>query len=78
MIGLIIDSYFQWNVQGIVFSDPFADCIDIACSWEEFLPVLMERDSHHSISHIEGLLYTVSMMDIYIKVQDTLVILQQL
>ena len=40
----------------------------------EILPILVETDGHDPVGSIEGLFYTVAMMNIDVYVKDTIVV----
>ena len=44
----------------------------------EVFSVLVEADSHDSVGSVEGLLHSVSVMDVNINVEDSLMVLEQL
>ena len=43
----------------------------LTCAWEEEIAKLVERDSHDTVSEVEGLLYTVAMVNVYVNVEHT-------
>ena len=47
------------------------------CSREEEVSIFVKGNGHHSISEIESLLNSVAMVNIYIDVQDSWVVLEQ-
>ena len=66
MICIIVNSYLQRYVERIILTFPFSHRVYASCTWEEVISVLMEADAHYSVSQVEGLLDTVSMMYIYV------------
>ena len=60
-VVIIIDSFFKWNIHGIVKSFVFSDICNRTCSWEE-ISKSMEREGHTSISEIKSLFNPISMM----------------
>lgn len=55
----------------------FANIVNVACSREVVLE-LVERASHDSVSQVKGFLDTVTMMDVDIYIQNSLVGFQEL
>ena len=49
----------------------------MACSWEVIFE-FMERAGHDSIGKVEGFLNSISMVDINVDVQDSLVCFEEL
>ena len=47
-------------------------------SREEEVAIFMKGDSHDAVSEVEGLLYSVAMVNIYVNVQHSRVVLEQL
>lgn len=54
-----------------------SNILQVARAWKE-ITIAMKRDSHHSIRAVECLLNTITMMDIDIDVEYSIVILEQL
>ena len=48
------------------------------CPREEVLPISVEGETEHPVRHVEGLLHPVAMVDVYVYVEHSLVVLQQL
>ena len=46
----------------------------VTCAGEEEVAVLVEGDSHHSVCEIEGLLDTVTMVNINVNIQHSRVV----
>ena len=61
-----------------VFAVVFAYLVQPTCSWEEVLAVLMEGDRHASVAEVEGLLYSISVVDVDVQVEHSGVDLQKL
>jgi hypothetical protein len=47
------------------------DVAQFACSWE-ILAVLVERDRHDTVCCVKGFLHSITMVDIDIDIQDSL------
>ena len=75
--ALVIESLIEWKVDSMVCSWIFANIIDMSCSWEVIFE-FMERTGHNSISQIKRLFDSISMMDIYVNVENSLISFQQL
>ena len=52
--------------------------LEPTCHREEVVPISVEGETHHPVSHVEGLLDSVAMVDVYIDVEDSLVVFEQL
>lgn len=50
----------------------------IACPREEVVPILVERNRHHSVGGQERFFHSVTMMDVDVHIQHPLLVLQQL
>ena len=44
------------------------------CPWKEEVPIFVEGDSHDTISEVESFLYSISMMNVYVNVEDTRIV----
>lgn len=75
--GLVVKPLVQRKVDCVVGAQIFADIIDVA-SAREIILELMEGAGHDPIGEIEGLLNTISVVDIDVNVQHSLVSLEQL
>ena len=55
-----------------IFNDHLC-CLNVkpTSAWKEVVAIFMEGDSHNSVSEIESLLYTITMMNVYVNVQHT-------
>ncbi len=69
--GIIVHSWFQRNVQWIMFSIISSVLVKSPRSWEKVLTVLMERHWHDSVGQIKCLLNPVSVMDVDIDVNNS-------
>ena len=76
-IGLIIESFLKRNIERIIQTLACASLFEIAGAWEE-VTVPMEGYSHDSVSRVEGLLHAISMVDVDVDVQNSIMILQKL
>ncbi len=77
LVALIIHAISQGAIHGIELASSSADILQITSSREIFT-IFMETDSHDSVSSVESFLHTVTVMDININVENTLVIFEQL
>ena len=68
---LIVESFIQGEVYSMISSWIFSDIIDVASSWKVILE-FMERASHHSISEVEGLLHSISVMNVNVDIENPL------
>ena len=41
------------------------------CSWEEEAAIFMERDSHDPVSEVKCFLDTISVVNIYVNIEDS-------
>lgn len=41
------------------------------CSWKKVVPIFVEGDSHDSVCQVKSFLNTISMMNIYVNVQNS-------
>ena len=78
LIALVVNAVLERNVERVVLACLHTDVLDIAGPGEEVVPVLMERDSHHAVRRVEGLLDAVAVVDVDVEIQDTWVVLKQL
>ena len=72
-VGLVIDSVPQGKVDGVLLALAVASVTHITCPGE-VLSVLVKGARHHTISGVEGLLNSISVVDVDVDVQDTLVV----
>ena len=47
--------------------------LDVSCSREVF-SILVEGDCHHTVSSIEGFFHPITVMDVYVDVQHSLMV----
>lgn len=75
-VGCIIDAFFQWHVERVTDAFAGASLFEVACTGEEVtIPVKAHR--HHSVRCVKGFFDTVTMMDINVDIEDSVVILEQ-
>jgi len=72
--ALIINARVKWDIKTIAFTVALSDWIVMACSREEVLSVLMERNGHDSVGCKERFLNAISVMHVNINVQNSWVI----
>jgi hypothetical protein len=72
----VVEALVEGEVDTVVGALLIADIVDVAGSWEVLLE-LVEGACHHSICQVEGLLDSVSMVDIDVDVEYSLVGFQQ-
>ena len=75
---LVVDEWFEWDIEREVFALSAADVHQISCTWEEAVPITMEAYRHHPVRCVKSLLYSVTMMNIYIDIEYSVVIFEQL
>lgn len=68
----IIHTFIQWEIDRMISTIFFSNVINVSCTWEIVFK-FMERACHYSISKIKGLFNTITMMNININVQDSLI-----
>lgn len=73
--AIVVQTIEKWNVDSVSLAFTFAHILDITGTREE-ISIPMEAHGHHSIRGIECLLHPVSMVDVDVDVEDTLVVLQ--
>ena len=44
------------------------------CSWKKVVPVFVEGHSHDAVSQVKGFLYAVSVVNVYVDVQNPRVV----
>lgn len=71
------DALFQWHIDCKVLADALAGGVQSPSAREEVLLKLMETDSHDSVGVVEGLLDSISVVDVDVQVEDSGVDLQQ-
>lgn len=74
--GFIIHTLIKREIHSPVGTLFFPDILNMSSSWEVILE-LMERAGHDSVSQVEGLLNPITMMDINIDIQYSLISLEQ-
>ena len=77
-IGFITDSLSQRNVQGVVHAFTCSLCVDVTWVGKESVSILMEWYSHYSVGVVKGLFYSVSMVAVNVKVEDSTVNTKQI
>jgi len=68
----VVDTVAKWEVDGIVFSLANTNISQFA-STREVLSILVEGHSHDSVRGIKGLFDTVTVVNINVDVQHTLI-----
>ena len=66
-IRIIFDPISKREVQSVVPSLIGPHVLQVSCT-REVLPVLVERDSHHSVRCVESFLHSVPVMDVNVHV----------
>mmetsp|Transcript_21840 Transcript_21840/g.55418 ORF Transcript_21840/g.55418 Transcript_21840/m.55418 type:complete len:490 (-) Transcript_21840:14-1483(-) len=77
LVRHVVDAVTQREVDRVVLSLPRAHVLHVARAGE-VLAELVERDGHHAVGGVEGLLDTVAVVDVDVDVQHALVVLEQL
>ena len=77
-ITRIVHSLFKRHIHTIIPSQSLSNWLNFAGAGEKFLLVLVKAQRHNSVGMIESLLDAISVMHIYINVEDPRVDLQQL
>jgi hypothetical protein len=75
-IIVIINSRVERDVERVVLALSVTDVLDISSPWEEVAEPV-EGDSHDSVSAVESLFDSVSMMDVDVDVEHAVVVLEQ-
>jgi len=76
-VGHIVNTIAKWKVDSVVLSRAYTNVAKLT-STRKVLSVLVKRNSHDSVSGVEGFFDAVAMMDININVQDSLFESQEL
>ena len=77
-VWLIRDSLFKRDIQGVVHPFTFSFCVYMPWVGEESIAVLVEWYSHYSVGVVKGLFYSVSMVAVNVKVEDSTVNTKQI
>ena len=77
LVAHVVNSVTEWEVEAVVLPTACSDVPEVS-SPGEVLSVLVEADSHDSVSGVEGLLHPVTVVDVNIYVEDSLVVLEEL
>lgn len=77
LVGDVINAIAEREVDGIVLALTHSDIAQLTRTWE-VLAVLVEGHRHHTVSRVECLLNTISVVDININVEHALLESQQL
>ena len=77
LVAGVVDTVTQREVEAVVLATPCSYVPEVARAGE-VLSVLVEADSHDSVSGVEGLLHPVTVVDVNIYVEDSLVVLEEL
>lgn len=71
-VGDVVDSVAQREVHGVVLAGTDTNVTQLARAREVFA-VLVERNGHDAIGGVESLLNSVTVVDIYVDVENALV-----
>lgn len=77
IVLVIGDTWLKGHVYAVVFSIMLTNLVQTPSSGEKILAVLMEGDSHASVSEVESFLDAVTMVDIDVEVQHSGVDLEE-
>lgn len=69
---LVIQTLIQRKVDAVIGSLLITNIINMTCS-RKILLELVKGACHHPICKIESLLHTISMVNVYVNIQDSLV-----
>lgn len=64
---LVVESFIKWEVDGMILPSILADIFDVPCS-REIVFEFVETACHHSISEVECLFDSISMMNVNIDI----------
>ena len=70
LVGLVGDAVLQWHVHRVPHAPTPAAVLEEASPREE-LAELMEGEGHDAVGDPEGLLYAVTVVAVYVNVEDT-------
>lgn len=73
-VRVIINTTVERHIQSIVLAFSKASIFDVSCARKE-VTISVERDSHHSVSAVESLFHSITMMHIDVDVEHSVVIL---
>jgi hypothetical protein len=71
LVGNIINAIAEREVDSVVLALANTDVAKLASAWE-VLSILVERNSHDTVSGVESLLDTIAVMNINVNVENTL------
>lgn len=71
LVRVVVDTIAEGEVDGVVLAGTDADVAQLTSTREVFA-VLVEGDGHDTVGRIEGLLDTISVVDVNIDVEDAL------
>lgn len=74
--GFVVKAFIEGEVHRMIGAIFLPDIVDVASAWEIVLK-LMEGTSHHPVGEIEGLLNSISMVDVDVDVENPLEGFQQ-
>ncbi len=74
VIVVIVHSIGQWAIDGVVLASLVADVLHRPSSGEVF-PELVKGKSHYSICSVKRFFYSISVMDIDVDVEHSLMVL---
>mmetsp|Transcript_21127 Transcript_21127/g.35286 ORF Transcript_21127/g.35286 Transcript_21127/m.35286 type:complete len:256 (-) Transcript_21127:392-1159(-) len=75
-VRFVIDSIFQWEVDRVILALSDSNILDVTCS-RKVLAKLVEGDTHHTIGGVEGLLDSITVVNVDVNVQHPLVDLEE-
>lgn len=76
-VGFIGDAVAERKVDRIILTSANTNVAQLACA-REVLAVFMEGDSHYTVGGIEGFLNAVTVMDVDVNVEDSLLVPKKL
>ena len=75
--GVIIESFVEWEINGMILPFFVSDVVEVACSWEVIFK-LVKAAGHHSIGQIKRFFNSISVVDVDVHIQNSFVSPKQL
>lgn len=77
LIRLVIDTITEREVDGVMFALSYTDISELTSTGKVFT-VLVEGDGHNAIGSVKSFFDAIAVVDIYVDIQDTLLVSEQL
>jgi small-conductance mechanosensitive channel len=76
-VRLVIDTVSKWEVDGVVFAWANSDVTEFPGP-REVLAIFVERNGHHTVGGIERFFHTITVMNVNIDIEHSLLVAEEL